>query len=467
MHSLSRPLMRGLVALTLMMTALYLIRALGILPQTQPLDPNEGWNAYHTMAILHGGALYPPATSYLVNNYPPLSFYLVALVSHFTHDAIIAGRIVSTLAFFLLCGGMFVATRRLGAGRGPASFAILLFIAGMLSFTDYVAMDDPQMLAHALAMGGFLLVLRRKHITWAALLFTLAVFVKHNVFAMALASVLWLLLYEWRAAAKLVLAGIGFTAVGLYGFQVLYGLNMWDILASARSYSMAQISGALEDWLRWNILLIPAALWLFLHIRGEAHTRLILIYVLCAIIPGLYFLGGAGVDVNAMFDADIALTLGAAVFLSRIAPGMRKDLAMAALTLPVLIGGVQMAMDWHFHASDFIHPGHKEIGLAKSDIQFIRARPGPAMCQMLSLCYWAGKPPEVDMFNTGEQFNTHTRTPADLAAQIANHRFSVIQFDRGQRDSLGPVVLAALEKYYHLEHADGYGEFYIPAVLGS
>ena len=30
--------------------------------------------------------------------------------------------------------------------------------------------------------------------------------------------------------------------------------------------------------------------------------------------------------------------------------------------------------------------------------------PGPALCEMLSLCYWAGKRAEVDVFNLGQAY---------------------------------------------------------------
>ena len=38
---------------------------------------NEGWNAYHAVAAVTGGVLYPPPETFVFNNYPPLSFYLV------------------------------------------------------------------------------------------------------------------------------------------------------------------------------------------------------------------------------------------------------------------------------------------------------------------------------------------------------------------------------------------------------
>ena len=63
--------------------------------------------------------------------------------------------------------------------RGDALFAALLFVAGLLVFTDYVGMDDPQLLAHAVAIGGLALLLRASPVRrtlslMAALLMTVA-----------------------------------------------------------------------------------------------------------------------------------------------------------------------------------------------------------------------------------------------------------------------------------------------------
>ncbi|HEY6578872.1 MAG TPA: hypothetical protein VIY09_06080, partial [Rhizomicrobium sp.] len=52
-------------------------RAIAIAPLHVPLDPDEGWNAYNAVAAMAGRGLYPAASSLMVNNYPPLSFYLV------------------------------------------------------------------------------------------------------------------------------------------------------------------------------------------------------------------------------------------------------------------------------------------------------------------------------------------------------------------------------------------------------
>ncbi len=74
-----------------------------------PLDPNEGWNAYHTAAVLGGSPLYPDPSGYLVNNYPPLSFYVVAALGRLLGDTIVAGRILSLLSLAAIAISLYAA----------------------------------------------------------------------------------------------------------------------------------------------------------------------------------------------------------------------------------------------------------------------------------------------------------------------------------------------------------------------
>ena len=62
------------------------------------LNISEGWNAYNALAILQGRALYPPRSLLIANNYPPLSFYVLAAVTPLFDNAVFAGRASSTSA---------------------------------------------------------------------------------------------------------------------------------------------------------------------------------------------------------------------------------------------------------------------------------------------------------------------------------------------------------------------------------
>ena len=81
-----------------------------MIPAHVPLDPNEGWNAAHAMAA----QLYPLPGSLMVNNYPPLSFWLVRALTALSGDAIVAGRVIAMAGFLLACAGIAAAVRRMG-----------------------------------------------------------------------------------------------------------------------------------------------------------------------------------------------------------------------------------------------------------------------------------------------------------------------------------------------------------------
>ena len=93
-----------------------------------------------------------------------------------------------------------------------------------------------------------------------------------------------------------------------------------------------------------------------------------------------------------------------------------------------------------------------------------RSHPGRALCETLSFCYWAGKPAEVDVFNTGQQFATGARSDADLIRRIEAHDFSVMEFDTLEPFALGPRVKAAVLKTYRIDHTNDEGVFFVPRL---
>src|SRR5215469_3149289 len=116
---------------------------------------NEGWNAYHADAAMGVAPLYPPTDTLIVNNYPPLSFYVVGSLARVFGDALYVGRALSLMAVVALGGLIAAAIRRLGGGGAGAAVGGLWFIAVMArSFTRFVGMNDPQLVGHVLMMGA-------------------------------------------------------------------------------------------------------------------------------------------------------------------------------------------------------------------------------------------------------------------------------------------------------------------------
>jgi hypothetical protein len=420
-----------------------LVRNILEIPAQVPLDPNEGWNAAHALAAMAGGALYPPPANLMVNNYPPLSFYIVGSLARLTGDAVVAGRIVSLLSF-LACGyGIALVLRHMACGVRGRLLAVLFFAATLLIASDYVAMDDPQLLGHAIQLAALLLLLREK-VFAAALLFTVSLFLKHNLLALPLAAGSWLLLRDRRAALRFVLCGVAAVLLGLILFRLAYGTNLLAQLASPRLVSMANLRFAVMH-LWWAVL--PLAV--LVTLRGS-WKGFCFLYAAAALLLGLFFSAGDGVDANAFFDLVLACSLALGLAAERGRPFFA---ALSAVPLPLFLA-VNFADNNFFFTRDFAAQSARDIALVKS-------RPGPALCDQLSLCLWAGKGAEVDVFNVGEQIKTGARDPAPLAQMIAARRFAVLQLV--DLDALGPTVRAAIEKNYRTDHSDDNGSFLTPS----
>lgn len=420
-----------------------------------PFDPNEGWNAYFAQAAMATGSPYPAAKSLMIDNYPPLSFFLIGGFAKLTGDAVIAGRIVALAALFALALGIETAARRMGCTRTEAAFAALFFTAGVMLTSDYAGMDDPQMLGHAVAIGGLLAVLREprtpRGMVQAALLFALAFFIKHNLVVLPLAAAAWLALLDRRMAATFAASGLIFALIGLGLFKQAFGVSFFSVIDSARTYSLANIATALTSWLRWSAIPLIGAAALFAIGRRDRHVVFCAIYAVLATAAGIYFSGGAGVDANAFFDADIALALGAGVLLNRLPTG--RTIASALYAIPLAIGVWNLDADWR-GGEYWFHPMAQDRAAARAQIALLRDAKGPAICEMLSLCYWAGKPAAVDVFNIEQAYLTGARSDKELVQALEARRFAIVQLEELSPFPLTPNVRRALNANYRIVRQD-------------
>lgn len=410
------------------------------------LDPNEGWNAAHTLRWLAGGPLYPPRDGWMVNNYPPLSFYIVGALTHVTHDAIAAGRWLAAVSFLVVCALIAVVVRGSGAAPRAALLAMLVFAATLLVTNNYVAMDDPQMLGHALQMVALLLLLRGRGL-FAAALFAVSLFIKHNLLAMPLAAGLWLLSQDRRAGLHFLLWGLAFVLAGLVVFQLRFGDSLLSQLASPRRESARNLGQAVQH-LWWAVL--PA--WAGLNARPGRASEFGFTYAALALALGLGFALGDGVDANAFFDLAIALAL---------LVGLMPDHGQAPLVAALSALPLMAVLAVNFHDNNFFYT-RAFAAQSRSDIAFLQSRPGPALCDQLSLCLWAGKSAEVDVFNVGEAIVTGARDAGPLVTLIQSHHFATLQLQ--DADALGPRVKDAIAHAYRVQHSDDNGDFLTPVT---
>ncbi len=426
-----------------------------------PFDPNEGWNAYFAQAATQG-ALYPASSSLMTNNYPPLSFYFVGLLGG---DAIIVGRIVALISFLLVAAMVALAALRMGCTWTEGVFAALLLTSCLLLTSDYVGMDDPQLLGHAVAMGGMLVVLREPRVprtmVIAALIFAIAFFIKHNLVLLPIAAGLWLFLLDRRLCITFAISGAVFLLTGMGLFREVFGVGLFTQLAAPRLYHTGSIGVMLWEWLPWAAVPIGGAVLLAVLARRDRYATLCVIYAAIAVGAGIFFLGGDGVDVNALFDADIALSLSAGVLLNRTVRNASRPVLAVMYALPLAALVFVLSPDWR--ASDYwLHPMADDLDTARHEIALVRNAKGPVICEMLSLCYWAGKPAEADLFNLGQQYATGARSDAALASLLDHRAIALVQFESPSAFTPTPRIAQSLARNYRVIRRDDDRQFLVP-----
>jgi len=224
----SRVWLISCVALALVVAVLS-VQPLRRINERVSIDYNEGWNALHTERLWTGQPLYRFDSEFMFNNYPPLSFVVVGAVGQVTGDNVIAGRWISLCALLvtaILIGAITIRATR----NGPAgALAAILFLCTLFFYgSGYVAMNDPQMLAHALATGGLAALLwndkpTARSVIAASLLMVAAGFIKHNLLALPAAVTLWLLLFNRRLLVPWIATSAVAVIVGMFVCYATFG----------------------------------------------------------------------------------------------------------------------------------------------------------------------------------------------------------------------------------------------------
>ncbi len=380
------------------------------IPLHIPVNYNEGWNAiFDTRAVTPGtGPLYPPPDSLVFNNYPPLGFYLVGGLGRYVFgDMIVAGRVTALVSLLAAAGLVGFCVCCLGGTRRAAvasGLLLLLFINSY--FKKYVAVDDPQWLAHAVMLAGLAVLLRHGgvarlqagtlptgQVMSAALLIATAGFIKHNLVALPLALTVWLWLMNRRAA--LVWIGTGLLGLGC-GIAATAALHGWaayeDILRHRRVFRPALMKHSSTDLMPMLPMAAVALLLLVLMRRrdvaaGRGGATLVAMFAAIALVTGIVQRVGEGVYYNAQFETLIAVCLGFGLALSPVfaAPLRRGRLAVGPAAL-IGVAALPLVCAWPWHLPRAWHDIHDRTARAAAwqpVIARIAAADGPAACLML------------------------------------------------------------------------------------
>jgi hypothetical protein len=391
---------------------------------------NEGWNAFQALAVATNQPLYPDLSQLHANNYPPLSFYLIATLGCIESDYIVAGRFVALVSFLIVGLNIALITRRLGGTVSTAIFSGLFFVGFVSGHYPYnIATNEPQWLAHALVTTGFLVFLDSRHQTVSlivtAVLFVVAGMVKLIVIPLPLAVTIWLFKFDRRRFWVWSIVGTALVAASMALCYLVYGSHfIWDVFAAPRQYQvMWSIRSLYGQPLLLSLLFFPIILAL---IDCRPVSRLVAIYALTSGAWGTFIMGGAGVDNKALFDLTIAISIAAGLTIDslakrRFATGI---LTMFVLTLAVISATPSIAK----YTWAYLQSVRRTDEIYAGDVHYLAGFQGAAICDDLALCYWAGKDFELDLFSIRQKLAIGTfGVEEKLIEDFTNRRFAVIQ----------------------------------------
>jgi hypothetical protein len=438
-----------------------------------PHSYNEGWNAYHAEAVLSERPLYPEPSELFPNNYPPLSFAIVAMAGRVLGDPLRAGRLLSLVALLAIGAQIgWIATRSAGS-VAVGTFAGLLFAALMgAAFGEYVGMNDPQLLAHALMLGGLMLLgegRSRPRLFGASLLMVLAGLVKHNTMALPLALTVWLFGRDPLAFRRWVLASATLAAGAVAVLWWIFGPNLFLSVLAPRTSAIEIAARVSADWLRSLAAPIAVGLLAARECWRDRDQRLIALYAAFSLVIGFVFTSGVGVSYNAYFDLLIALSLLGPLLLAHLAvlvPAAARVIPTGALALALLVDPLIQAPDALLGLRTRLEENSRLEKVTREDVAYLTSREGPALCEGLELCFWAGKPASVDLFNSQQLFWNSVVEEGALLERVAKREFAVVQLssafvDRDDERVSGQLA-RALRTHYVVDRISANGVFLRP-----
>lgn len=443
------------------LAVLALVWPLARLPIHYPIDVDEAWNALLAGRAMGEGGLYPSIHGTVLNNYPPLSFYIVGLAGLLIGDNIVAGRAISLLSVLIIAINIAWIVRNLGGDKKTAAFAGVLFVAIMAkSFPNYVGMNDPQLLAQAVMSLGFAVFTARPglvgNVAAAAAVMVAAGFIKHNIFAMPLAATLWLAHYDRSMLWRWLMFSLALLAVGFALCGASFGSDFFLNLAIPRRYDAMTV---LETLGRVQDFAIPLIIWVAVVVQLKSNRRMAMVSYL--IVAGAVEFAltkpGIGVAWNAFFDWVIGACVGAGVGLSllgEIRSVRRFGIARTQTVIVVALALRQILLP----PPELLHlptaladMRMKEAALAP-DLDFMRGHAGPTLCEDLAVCYWSGHQSLFNGFNVYEVTLQGWPNYENLKARISHGEIALLQMSRGS-DLVVPAEASGLYRRYETIHS--------------
>jgi hypothetical protein len=434
------------------------------------INVTEGWNVYNAQAAMQHRYLYSTKHGWNDCGYPFLSFYLIGYLSRFIRDYLFAGRLLSLVGFLLSCVLVGLIVKKLTGAWAPAVFAGVFSVGLFCShMPSYVGMDDPQMLGHAFLLLGLWLYLlappSTMRIAGVASLFILGGNIKHNLLPAPISVLSDLFTTSLSKAVRFILFGIFFLALSIAVNMLVGGPFFISNVLAPQPYSLGKLRDTSLGF--YSSLGLPLAISVFWSIWQfqNRQARVIAFYFFSSLLIDAALGGGAGVNTNTFFDNlfAMAIIMGAcldalwkAPILSLGKGGRWRFLVPILLYSTVAMTFVPLA----FHVPRMLSELPLRQKLFRAEVSFLAAQPGPAVCESLIRCYYAGKERVLYSFGIASLARLGKLNSNELVNQIAEKKYGAIQTyipvterpydppEMGEGNSFPDDVLDAIRRNY-------------------
>lgn len=391
------------------------------------IDYNEGWNLLFTeRAWLKD--LYPNSI-FLMNNYPPFSFYLIKSFSFNSFfSVLLVGRLIS-LAGFIGVIHVVVRLTSLNATLGKFHLkwiSILLPLFFIVYYPDYVGTMIPQWIGMFFSFWALYILHKSDYnkLFLPAILIVLSGFIKPNLIELPIGIIISLGFFSKRSAAlkfsALLILG---PSLLLFTFYLIYGeVFLSSLFNTPRTFH----PGKLPRSLSWIWMIIPLASWniysLF-HMKDIAARRLTIISTTALSIAIVMSLG-SGVYYNIYFSAIILVLISTFTHFHHYSDKMKK-IHLCWFSI-VMVYGVS-----HFAYQVFSTPHQAPINLehhlSHQRINLIKniqgGLDGFIVCEDLLMCIQGGVDPDMDIYMATQQLNVHKLKDSDFVQEIHDKTF--------------------------------------------
>lgn len=425
----------------------YILTALARISYPYELEAMEGGMVDHVLQILGGGKLYgPPSIHFVPYAYPPLFYYLAALLSRLLPVGFFPLRLISFVASLGILGLIYRFVRRETGDRAWALTAAGLFAATYKlsdAWLDLARIDSLFLLL--VLLFAYLVRFRPARAVYAAaaLVLLLAMLTKQSALLIALPLLAYAAMcrkpgWQWLLGLSTALIGVTLWALNLL-HQGWYKYYIFDLTGQrwSKKFISRRILGFWSDDMLGPLAVAVLLFLAFLVFEwsSEEKNRLLFYTAFAAGMIGTAWFSRLeyGAYGNALLSAHALLAIGFGLALARFWQNSGATAPPANVFL-FIVALIQFALLAYNPLSLIPNAADREAG--DRLVASLAAMPGDVMVPGHGfLPYLAGKPryahevavknlTRIDSGPIAEKLN------GEFAAAIASRRFSALILDK-------------------------------------